>query len=112
MKFLASSLFLGLAAAAETVTISHFLYVGVNGYPQLSFNLSVDGVSCAVEHYEVPGTGYACSSPEWTFDVLEAQGHALRLHHAVDGFVSPLAQFNLHANLPIDKCSLVTSKLG
>lgn len=97
MKLIASSLFLGLAAA-ETVTISHFLYVGVNGYPQLSFNLSVDDVSCAVEHYEVPGTGYACSSPDWTFDVLEAQGHEITLHHAVDGCVRQLLEGNFHAN--------------
>ena len=88
MKFLAAATLFGFAAAAvETVTISHFLYVGVNGYPQISFKLSVDGVSCAADHYTVDSLGNPCDKPEWTFDILEEQGRKIRLHHTVDGYV-------------------------
>lgn len=79
----------GFAAAAENVTISNFAYVGVNGYPQISFDLSVDGVSCAVDNYTVPGFGYSCEKPEWTFDVLSFDvvaegGRHFLLHHTVE----------------------------
>jgi hypothetical protein len=83
MKFAFTALFAGLAAA-ETITISHFLYVGVNGYDQLSFRLSADNVSCAADHYVVGGT-YSCDDPAWTFQINEAHGHQIALTHAIDG---------------------------
>jgi hypothetical protein len=83
MKFAATALFAGLAVA-ETVTISNFVYVGVNGYPQLSFHLSADDVRCAADHYVVEGT-YSCDDPAWTFKILEEQGRKLTLSHTVDG---------------------------
>jgi hypothetical protein len=84
MKYAAVALFAGIAAAVETVTISHFVYVGVNGYPQLSFKLSADDVSCAAEHFVVGGT-YTCDNPAWTFEVGAEQGRQLTLSHTVDG---------------------------
>jgi hypothetical protein len=83
MKFAATALFAGLAVA-ETVTISNFVYVGVNGYPQLSFHLSADNVSCAADHY-VLGDIYTCEDPAWTFKILEEQGRKITLSHTVDG---------------------------
>lgn len=88
MKFLTAATLFGFAAAAvETVTISNFGYVGVNGYPQISFQLSVDGVSCAADHFTADSLGNKCDNPEWTFDIFEAQGRKIRLHHTVDGYV-------------------------
>ena len=83
MKFAAIALFAGLAAA-ETITISHFLFVAVNGYPQLSFQLSANDVTCGADHYVVGGS-YACEDPAYTFEILEEQGHQIRLSHTVDG---------------------------
>jgi hypothetical protein len=83
MKFVATALFAGLAVA-ETVTMSHFLYVAVNGYPQLSFRLSANDVTCGADHYVVGGT-YTCEDPAWTFEIGEAQGHKITLSHTVDG---------------------------
>jgi hypothetical protein len=79
MKFAATALFAGLAIA-ETIT----LYVGVNGYPQLSFRLSADNVQCGADHYVVGGT-YTCDDPAWTFEIGEEQGHRITLSHTVDG---------------------------
>ncbi|XP_014553049.1 hypothetical protein COCVIDRAFT_29643 [Bipolaris victoriae FI3] len=101
MKFLAAATLFGFAAAAvETVTISNFVYVGVNGYPQISFQLSVDGVSCAADHYTVDSLGNKCDNPEWTFDIFEAQGRMIRLHHTVDG-VTHTGDFRIRLNGPI-----------
>jgi hypothetical protein len=84
MKFAAIALFAGAAAAVETITISHFVYVAVNGYPQLSFQLSAGNTACAADHYVVEGT-YSCEDPAYTFQILEEQGHKIRLSHTVDG---------------------------
>lgn len=83
MKFLSAAALLVGFAAAETLTISHFLYVGVNGYPQISFNLS-NGVSCEADHYSIPELGVPCSDPAYTVDIFEPQGHWLRVNHKVD----------------------------
>jgi hypothetical protein len=83
MKFATTALFAGLAIA-ETVTIERFVYVAVNGYPQLSFHLSVDDVHCGADHYVVGGT-YTCDDPAWTFEIGEEQGHQITLSHTVDG---------------------------
>lgn len=85
MKFATTALFAGVAAAAvETVTISNFVYVGVNGYPQLSFQLSVDNIHCGADHFVVSGV-YNCDNPAWTFEVGEDHGREITLSHTVDG---------------------------
>ena len=99
MKFAITALLAGFAAAApaaapaaaadafETVTISHFLYVGVNGYPQISFNIhsqQVDSVNCEATHIEV-GSVYSCDDPSYTFKVLAEQGKSLTLTHVLNG---------------------------
>lgn len=86
MKFAATALFAGLAVA-ETVTISHFVFVAVNGYPQLSFRAETAGgdVSCGADHYVVDGPSYPCEDLAWSFTIGEAQGHRLTLSHTVDG---------------------------
>lgn len=88
MKFLAAATLFGFAAAAvETVTIFNFVYSGVNGYPEISFQLSVDEVMCAADNYTIVSLGNPCDKPEWTFDILEELGRQIRLHHTVDGYV-------------------------
>jgi hypothetical protein len=99
MKFVIAALFAGIAAAAptaipdvhgdpfETVTISNFVYVGVNGYPQIDFHIHsqrVDNVHCAADHIEVDGV-YSCDDPSYTFRVLAEQGSRLRLAHVLNG---------------------------
>jgi hypothetical protein len=95
MKLAIAALFAGIAAAAptvqedpfETVTISNFVYVGVNGYPQISFHIHsqrVDNVHCGADHIEVGGV-YSCDDSSYTFRVLEEQGHRLRLAHILNG---------------------------
>lgn len=99
MKFALAALFAGLAAAAptatpdvhgdpfETVTISNFVYVGVNGYPQIDFHIHsqrVDNVHCAADHIEINGV-YSCDDPSYTFRVLAEQGSRLRLAHVLNG---------------------------
>jgi hypothetical protein len=96
MKFAITALFAGIAAAApaavaadayETVTISNFVYVGVNGYPQLSYHIHsqrVDNVHCAADHFEVGGI-YSCDDPSYTFKVLEEQGRYITLTHVLNG---------------------------
>ncbi|KAL5113402.1 hypothetical protein ACEQ8H_008725 [Pleosporales sp. CAS-2024a] len=85
MKYaIATALFAGLGAAFETITISHFLYVGVNGYPQLSFLLDAQNINCAADKY-VLGTTYACDEPSYTFQIWEQQGHNITLSHTVNG---------------------------
>jgi hypothetical protein len=98
MKFALTALFAGLAAAApaaapaapvETVTISRFTYVGVNGYPQMSFwihSQHVDNVHCGADHFEVGGV-YSCDDPSYTFKVLSEQGSELTLVHVLNGYV-------------------------
>ncbi|KAI0019539.1 hypothetical protein F4780DRAFT_746441 [Xylariomycetidae sp. FL0641] len=89
-----------LAAASEQVTISNFVYQSNNGYPQMRFDVSLDNVVCSVDHYTVPGEGYACSDPAWTFDVLEEHGQQLTLHHEVDG-TTLSGDFEIQMNGPI-----------
>jgi hypothetical protein len=101
MKFAITALLAGFAAAApaaapaaaadafETVTISNFLYVGVNGYPQISFNIHsqhVDSVNCEATHIEVGGV-YSCDDPSYTFKVLAEEGKRLTLTHVLNGYV-------------------------
>ena len=95
MKFAITALFAGIAAAApaattnafETVTISNFVYVGVNGYPQISYHIHsqhVDNVHCGADPVEVGGV-YSCDDPSYTFKILEEQGHYLTLTHVLNG---------------------------
>jgi hypothetical protein len=94
MKLTSIALFAGLAAALptdpfkfETVAISNFVYVGVNGYPQISFHIHsqrVDNVHCGADHIEV-GSVYSCDDPSYTFRVIEEQGRKLRLAHVLNG---------------------------
>ncbi|KAF3005608.1 hypothetical protein E8E13_002270 [Curvularia kusanoi] len=95
MKFAIAALFAGIAAAApaaaadpyETVTIYNFVYVGVNGYPQISYHIRsqlVDGVHCAADHIEIGGV-YSCDDPSYTFKVIEERGRKLTLTHTLNG---------------------------
>jgi hypothetical protein len=88
MKFAITALFAAVAADAyETVTISNFVYVGVNGYPQLSYHIHsqhVDNVHCAADHFEVGGV-YSCDDSSYTFKVLEEQGRYITLTHVLNG---------------------------
>ncbi|EMD91406.1 hypothetical protein COCC4DRAFT_128535 [Bipolaris maydis ATCC 48331] len=94
------------AAAAENVTISNFHYVAVSGYPQISFDLSVDSESCEAVNYTVPGFGYPCDKKaEWTFDVLSFDviangGRHIRLHHTVEN-VNYTGDFDIRLTGPI-----------
>ncbi|KAL1792290.1 hypothetical protein ACET3X_008797 [Alternaria dauci] len=114
MKLAIAALFAGITAAAptatpdvhgdpfETVTISNFVYVGVNGYPQIDFHIHsqrVDNVHCAADHIEVGGV-YSCDDPSYTFRVLEEQGHRLRLAHVLNG-PSMAGDFVIRMNGPI-----------
>lgn len=83
MKYAATALFAGLAAATANVTVSNFAYVGVNGYPQLQFNINVDGIQCFADHFVI-GDTYNCTTPAWQFTVLGYQGNNFTLHHTVD----------------------------
>jgi hypothetical protein len=76
--------FLPLTNKSVNLLLSNFLYVAVNGYPQLSFRLSANDVTCGADHYVVGGT-YTCEDPAWTFEIGEAQGHKITLSHTVDG---------------------------
>ncbi|KAH3945021.1 hypothetical protein HBI56_055510 [Parastagonospora nodorum] len=98
MKFAITALFAGLAVA-ENVTISNFLYVGVNGYDQISFSLSVDDINCGADHYVIGGM-YACDNKAWTFQINEAQGHQIKLLHAVNGKTLS-GDFDIKMNGPI-----------
>ncbi|CAJ2501343.1 Uu.00g041960.m01.CDS01 [Anthostomella pinea] len=89
-----------VAATSENITISDFVYHKNNGFPQVEFNLSVNGVSCYAEKYTVPGEGYGCSVPEFTFDILEEQGPDLRLYHEVDG-ATLAGDFHILMNGPV-----------
>jgi hypothetical protein len=74
-------------AAVETVTIKNFVYVGVNGYPQISFHIHsqhVDNVHCGADHIEVDGV-YKCDDSSYTFKVLAEQGRRLTLTHVLNG---------------------------
>ncbi|KAJ4367748.1 hypothetical protein N0V86_009870 [Didymella sp. IMI 355093] len=96
MKFAITALFAGLAAAApaaapanpfETVTISKFVYNGMNGYPIMEFwvhSQHVDNVHCRAEHFEIGGV-YSCDDPSYTFKPLEKQGSELTLVHVLNG---------------------------
>ncbi|KAJ4332655.1 hypothetical protein N0V87_008215 [Didymella glomerata] len=114
MKFALAALFAGLAAAAptatpdvhgdpfETVTISNFVYLGVNGYPQIDFHIHsqrVDNVHCAADHIEINGV-YSCDDPSYTFRVLAEQGSRLRLAHVLNG-PSMAGDFVIKMNGPI-----------
>ncbi|KAI1843210.1 hypothetical protein JX265_012218 [Neoarthrinium moseri] len=69
---------LAIAAADETITISGFSYRGQDpAGDKISFILSADDISCTASAYDVPGYGYACSEPDFTFDILDKNGTEL-----------------------------------
>ncbi|WP_171260057.1 hypothetical protein, partial [Acinetobacter baumannii] len=80
MKSFATALLIG-AAAATSVTVTNYHYVGVNGYPAMGFFLSADDVQCSADRY-IPGVAYKCSDPAWTFVVdadAPAEGNSFTL---------------------------------
>ncbi|KAH9908980.1 hypothetical protein F4778DRAFT_206534 [Xylariomycetidae sp. FL2044] len=86
--------------SSEAVTITDFAYRGNNEVPEIRFSLSATDVSCYVADYTVPGEGYTCTEPAYTFDVLAEHGAMLRLYHSVNG--STLAgDFTIRMNGPL-----------
>ncbi|RMZ68470.1 hypothetical protein GMOD_00008176 [Pyrenophora seminiperda CCB06] len=89
------------AAASQNVTVTNYAYVGVNGYPSMHFDISVDGISCAADHF-VPATPYKCTNPAWTFTIMEGAGNGnnFTLKHTVDD-KSASANFWIPINGPL-----------